>query len=93
MQQLAPNTRLADIAVSNAFRRVLRRRRPPLETISDLQRIGAYRFAMTDGVGVGIFREATEVLRSGGCTWRADPRLDRRYAIFLGGASDRLRES
>ena len=90
MPQLAPNTRLVDVALSDTFRRILLRRRPPLATIGDLQRIGAYRFAMTDGVGVGIFREATALLRSGGCAWRADPRLDKRYAVFLDRGAERL---
>jgi hypothetical protein len=77
------HSRLDDMQLSRALRRALAQSGMPLQTVADLQRLGAFEFSRTDGVGSVVFKEAVDLLRGFGLAWAPDARLDKTRARIL----------
>jgi hypothetical protein len=75
--------------LSRDLRRALAQSRTKLETVGDLQHVGAFEFARSEGVGLVVFRQAVDLLRDCGLSWTPDARLNKIWARILSAAAKR----
>jgi hypothetical protein len=84
------DSRLDEMQLSHAMRQALAKSETRLETVADLLRVGAFEFSRGDGVGLGVFQQAVDLLRDCGLSWSPDARLNKIWArILSAGAKER----
>ena len=77
------DSRLDEMQLSRDMRRALAQSRKKLKNVGDLQHVGAFEFARSEGVGVVVFRQAVDLLRDCGLSWPPDARLNKIWARIL----------